>query len=120
MADEKTVNETNKNVTTDKNAPSAQSNPNPAAVAPRKGEDAPKKEDVGAAPHLVQNPVDRNPSEVADEAIQRVEVERIARENQEREEMAKELPQKTIDEIEAGREALKRHGVAAPQAVSKE
>lgn len=89
-----------------------------AARQNAKSQDAPKKEEIGAAPHLVQNPVEANPSEVSAAAIEQVERVRIARENKEAEERASELPQKTIDEIEAGKAALQRHNVAAPQAVS--
>jgi hypothetical protein len=80
--------------------------------------EAPKKEEVGAAPHLVQNPAEVNPGEVGAQAIEAAEQARIRKENEERAALAKSLPQATLDEIEAGKAALKRHAVAAPEAVS--
>jgi hypothetical protein len=80
--------------------------------------EAPKKEDVGSAPHMVQNPAEINPGEVGAAAIDAAEQARLRKENEERAELAKALPQATIDEIEAGKAALQRHAVAAPQAVA--
>lgn len=80
--------------------------------------EAPKKENVGSAPHMVQNPAEVNPGQVGAAAIEAAEQARLRKENEERAELAKELPQATLDEIEAGKAALKRHAVAAPQAVA--
>lgn len=112
----------NKNATTDKNAPSAQSNPNPEAIKQAQTGNPParetKSENLGRRPNIIQSPVAPTTSEIVDDAVGRAERERIAREQAEADERSKELPQTTIDEIEAGKAALKRHAVAAPQAVA--
>jgi hypothetical protein len=80
--------------------------------------EAPKKEDLGQRPNIVQAPAEVNPGVVGAQAIEAAEQARLRKENEERDELAKALPQATIDEIEAGKAALKRHAVAAPQAVT--
>lgn len=77
------------------------------------------KADLGARPNIVQNPAEINPGEAGAQAIEAAEQARLRKENEERAALAKDLPQATLDEIEAGRAALKRHAVAAPQAVAK-
>lgn len=80
--------------------------------------EAPKKEDAGSKPHIIQAPTAQSPGEIAAQAIEAAEADRAAREQAEADERAKTLPQNVLDEMEAGKAALKRHAVAAPQAVS--
>lgn len=83
-----------------------------------KREQASKQEEkLGGAPHLVRNPDEINPGDVGALAIDQAEQARLAREQRERDELAKTLPQSTLDEMEAGKAALGRKQVAAPQAV---
>lgn len=80
--------------------------------------EAPKKESAGEKPHVVQNAVEQNPGDVAAQAIDAAEAARKQREEQDRAELAKTLPQSTLDEMEAGKAALNRKQVAAPQATA--
>lgn len=80
--------------------------------------EAPRKEDLGERPSIVQAPAEASPSQIAADAINAAENARLERENREAEERSKELPQNVVDEMEAGRAALKRHAIARPEAVS--
>lgn len=74
-------------------------------------------EKLGNAPHLVRAPDEVNPGDVGALAIEQAEQARLAREQRERDELAKTLPQSTIDEMNAGKAALGRKEVATPQVV---
>lgn len=84
-----------------------------------KAEAAKKDDSAGAKPHIIQSAAALSPGDIAAQAIEAAEADRAAREQADADERAKSLPQNVLDEMQAGKEALRRHSVAAPQAVAE-
>jgi hypothetical protein len=84
-----------------------------AAERRERGDNAKPGDKVGERASLVQSPGEVSPYETAAAALDAAEAKRLSDAEKARDEEFKDLPQATIDEIEAGRAALKRHGRAA-------
>jgi hypothetical protein len=84
-----------------------------AAERRERGENTKQGDKVGERASLIQSPGEVLPYEAAAAALDAAEQKRFSDAEKARDEEFKDLPQATIDEINAGRNALKRHDRAA-------